>query len=96
MKESGTLTGIYGRRISYQILPKVSFMLWANFHDSLPTLNMLRSRGVDVENELCVFFQKDEETTDHLLVNYHFVFEIFGYSIKAFKVAWVSPNPDQK
>ncbi|XP_026383496.1 uncharacterized protein LOC113278996 [Papaver somniferum] len=55
-----------------QIPAKVSFMLWAMFHNSLPTFSMLRYRGVEVESTTCLFCKREEESADNLFVNCSF------------------------
>ncbi|XP_026450737.1 uncharacterized protein LOC113350844 [Papaver somniferum] len=51
------------------IPPKVSFMLWTNFHNSLPSLSMLSHRGVDIDNTLCNNCNREEDTTDHMFLH---------------------------
>ncbi|XP_026452996.1 uncharacterized protein LOC113353687 [Papaver somniferum] len=74
------------------IPPKVSFMLWANFHDSLPTRSMLKHRRVQVQDDKCLFCRQQEETADHLFVNCNYAREVWNHFIKAFKVSWVLPS----
>ncbi|XP_026383886.1 uncharacterized protein LOC113279410 [Papaver somniferum] len=74
------------------IPPKVSFMFWATFHNSLPTLSMLRYRGMDIQDDKCPFCKKEEETADHIFVCCSFAFEVWYHFIKAFRISWVFPN----
>ncbi|XP_026439714.1 uncharacterized protein LOC113338526 [Papaver somniferum] len=74
------------------IPPKVSFMLWAIFHESLPTYNMLIRRDVEVQSEVCVMCKMENETADHLLVNCSYAYEVWSYFLNAFKVSLVAPN----
>ncbi|XP_026410545.1 uncharacterized protein LOC113305757 [Papaver somniferum] len=73
------------------IPPKVSFMLWATFHDSLPTLSMLKHKGLDIENTLCLFCKRDEECAYHFFVGCSLTHEVWCHFIKAFKLSWVAP-----
>ncbi|XP_026378147.1 uncharacterized protein LOC113272539 [Papaver somniferum] len=74
------------------IPPKVSFICWATFHDSLPTLSMLRHRGMDIQDDKCPFCKEEEETTYHIFVSCSFAFEVWSHFVKAFRIAWVFPN----
>lgn len=71
---------------------KVSFMLWANFHDSLPKRSMLHHRRVEIEDVHCLFCKEHVETADHLFLHCKYAFEVWSYFIKAFKVSWVFPS----
>ncbi|XP_026408982.1 uncharacterized protein LOC113304133 [Papaver somniferum] len=49
-----------------QVPSKVSFLLWAYMHDSVPTLTMLQHRGNNVASVRCHFCQEEDEDSDHL------------------------------
>ncbi|XP_026400307.1 uncharacterized protein LOC113296196 [Papaver somniferum] len=72
------------------IPPRGSFMIWAHFHNSLPTVTMLNHRGVHIQSVQCLFCNSEEETTNHIFVGFSFAFEVWSYFIKAFKVSWVA------
>ncbi|XP_026451761.1 uncharacterized protein LOC113352106 [Papaver somniferum] len=71
---------------------KVSFMLWTNFHNSLPTLTMLSHRGVNVQSKLCVYCQQVDETADHIFLHCPYAAEVWSFFVKAFKVSWTFPT----
>ncbi|XP_026417558.1 uncharacterized protein LOC113313046 [Papaver somniferum] len=48
---------------------KVSFILWASFHDFLPTRDMLSHRGIQIDGALCVLSGGEKETTDHMFMH---------------------------
>lgn len=37
------------------IPPKVSCIFWVTFHNSLPTLSILRHRGMEIQDDICPF-----------------------------------------
>ncbi|XP_026378924.1 uncharacterized protein LOC113273413 [Papaver somniferum] len=74
------------------IPPKVSFMLWACFHDSLSTLSMLQHRGVEIQSVICPICKREVEDSDHLLVSCSYAFEVWTHFINSFKVSWFAPN----
>lgn len=71
---------------------KVSFILWACFHDSLPARDMLTHRGMIIESDLCVLCNDKKETPDHMFMHYSYSFEIWDYFIKTFKISWPMPK----
>lgn len=83
-----TSTDSFGKK---HIPPKVSFMLWAYFHDSLPTRSMLQNRRVEVHNVNCVFCNTVEETADHMLLHCEFAFKVWSKFMEAFGVDWCLP-----
>lgn len=72
--------------------PKVSFLLWAVFNNSLPTRDVLRHIRVDVESEVCVMCGLENETTYHLFIHCSKTFEVWDYFIKAFRISWTVPG----
>lgn len=75
-----------------QVPSKVSFLLWAYMHDSVPTLTMLQHRGNNVASVRCHFCQEEDEDSDHLFVRCKFSHEIWMHFIKAFRMDWVMPS----
>ncbi|XP_026452337.1 uncharacterized protein LOC113352776 [Papaver somniferum] len=71
---------------------KGSFMLWDNFHDSLPTRSMLHHRRVEIEDVHCLFCKEHVETADHMFLHCKYAFEVWSYFINAFKISWVFPS----
>lgn len=71
---------------------KVSFILWASFHNSLPTRDVLGPRGVDIDSDCCVLCNAERETTDHMFIHCPFSFKVWDYFIKAFKIVWPLPG----
>ncbi|XP_026459914.1 uncharacterized protein LOC113360642 [Papaver somniferum] len=71
---------------------KVSFVLWATFHDSLPTLTMPRHRRVDIQEMKCPFCKTEDETVNHIFLNCSYASAVWFYFIKAFKVDWIFPS----
>ncbi|XP_026400012.1 uncharacterized protein LOC113295894 [Papaver somniferum] len=75
---------------------KVSFMLWGNFHDSLPSYSMSKHRNVIVQDDKCLFCKREEETSDHFLLCCQYAFEVWSHFFNAFKICWVAPNTVKK
>ncbi|XP_026409996.1 uncharacterized protein LOC113305109 [Papaver somniferum] len=76
-----------------QFIPtKVSFMLWATFHNSLPTKDMLQHRGMEVQDSLCVLCKECDESADHIFLHCSYTFGIWSHFMKAFGISWVSPT----
>ncbi|XP_026430550.1 uncharacterized protein LOC113327589 [Papaver somniferum] len=75
-----------------QVLAKVSFLLWAYMHNSIPTLPMLRHRGVEVASDRCYFCHSEVEDADHIFVTCKYAHEIWMHFLEAFKMHWVMPN----
>ena len=46
--------------------PKVQFFLWLCLHNSVPTGDVLGSRGLNID-PICSLCQRDNETIEHLL-----------------------------
>ncbi|XP_026384730.1 uncharacterized protein LOC113280301 [Papaver somniferum] len=70
---------------------KISFMLWENFHDSLPTLCMLEHRGVNIQNTICSLCNREEETKYHIFLRCDLAKQVFDYFVKACHVNWNLP-----
>ncbi|XP_026429325.1 uncharacterized protein LOC113325342 [Papaver somniferum] len=75
-----------------QVPSKVSFILWAIFHNSLPTRDVLTHRRVQIDSEACVFCGVVRETTNHLMLHCNFSFDIWDYFIKSFHISWPLPE----
>ncbi|XP_026420598.1 uncharacterized protein LOC113316659 [Papaver somniferum] len=75
-----------------QIPPKVSFLLRAYMHDSIPTLSELRHRGVEVALDRCHFFLTEMENVDHMFVNCKCSYDIWMNFLGAFKMQRVMPT----
>ncbi|XP_026398504.1 uncharacterized protein LOC113294330 [Papaver somniferum] len=73
-----------------RVPPKVSFMLWDYFHDSLPTLTMLRHRGMDLQSVNCVFCNAEVETTDHMFLHCDYAFKVWSKFLEGFGIDWVA------
>ncbi|XP_026379845.1 uncharacterized protein LOC113274637 [Papaver somniferum] len=71
--------------------PKISYMLWAYFHDSLPTFAMLSHKRIEVQNENCLFCNNEIETADYMLLHCDFAFKVWSKFIEGFNIAWVAP-----
>ncbi|XP_026380060.1 uncharacterized protein LOC113274861 isoform X1 [Papaver somniferum] len=71
---------------------KVSFILWATFDDSLPTRDMLRHRGVDIESDQCILCNSVRESASHMFLHCTYSFEVWKYFIAAFRIAWPIPS----
>lgn len=71
---------------------RVSFMLWAAFHHSLLTRDMLRSKGIQVENDICVLCNFVRESSDHIFIHCSYSFDLWDYFIKSFKISWLLPR----
>ncbi|XP_026396213.1 uncharacterized protein LOC113290836 [Papaver somniferum] len=70
---------------------KVSFILWATFHNSLPTRDMLIHRDMDIENDLCPLCNTEKESAEHMFMHCAYFFEIWDYFIITFKISWPLP-----
>ncbi|XP_026416718.1 uncharacterized protein LOC113312180 [Papaver somniferum] len=71
---------------------KVGFMLWAAFNNSLPTRDMLRHRGVEIDSSLCVMCNTVDESADHLFLHCQTTFKVWDNFIKAFHISWTFPG----
>ncbi|XP_026384301.1 uncharacterized protein LOC113279867 [Papaver somniferum] len=78
-----------------QVPTKVSFLLWAYMHNFIPTLSMLRHRGVEIALDKCHFCQTEVEDADHIFVNCKYAYEIWMEFLGAFKMQWVMPDTVQ-
>ncbi|XP_026430759.1 uncharacterized protein LOC113327852 [Papaver somniferum] len=76
----------------HNIPNKVSFILWASFHDSISTRDMLVHRGMSIQSDLCVLCNDEKETFDHMFLHCTYSFAIWDYFIKAFKISWSMPR----
>ncbi|XP_026398228.1 uncharacterized protein LOC113294007 [Papaver somniferum] len=70
---------------------KVSFLLWAVYHKSLPKREMLRHRRVELDNIAFPLCKEVLETSDHLLLHCHYLFQLWDYFIKSMQISWTMP-----
>ncbi|XP_026437396.1 uncharacterized protein LOC113335585 [Papaver somniferum] len=90
--ENNTVEYRYVKFLWLKTIPnKVSFLLWAIFNDSLPTRSFLRHRGIELENDKCVFCNTEIENAEHLFLHCNFAFKIWDYFIKSFHISWPIP-----
>ncbi|XP_026451644.1 uncharacterized protein LOC113351966 [Papaver somniferum] len=71
---------------------KVSLLLWAYMHNSIPTLAMLRYMGVEPASDRCHFCQNVVEEADHIFVHCEYAHEVWMHFMEAFKMNWVMPD----
>ncbi|XP_026420601.1 uncharacterized protein LOC113316662 [Papaver somniferum] len=74
------------------IPPKVSFLFWAGFDNSIPTRVMLEHRGVHIASNMCLFCNGEPETQIHLFMHCPGITDIWNYFINSCKVTWVMPQ----
>ncbi|XP_026378047.1 uncharacterized protein LOC113272427 [Papaver somniferum] len=70
------------------IPPKVNFLLWAIFHNSLPTRVMLSHRRVELDSTDFPLCNNALESADHLLLHCSYSFKLWDYFIKSLIISW--------
>ncbi|XP_026411039.1 uncharacterized protein LOC113306301 [Papaver somniferum] len=69
--------------------PKVTFLMWAAMHESIPTRDMLRRRRVTVNSDSCVFCNSHVESQDHLFLHYSWAKGLWDMFLNSVKLRWV-------
>ncbi|XP_026428475.1 uncharacterized protein LOC113324369 [Papaver somniferum] len=84
---------IYSKFLWKNDIPsKVSFMLWADLNNSLPTRDMLRHKSVEIDSSLCMMCNTVDESADHLFLHCQTTFKVWDHLIKAFHISWSIPG----
>ncbi|CAL1413570.1 unnamed protein product [Linum trigynum] len=66
-------------RIWKSIIPtKICFFMWAVFHKRIPTIDLLKRKGLELANR-CVLCCKEEESDDHLFTEFDYAKKVWSF-----------------